>query len=136
MKNPNSILIVDDSPDDIFIAKRAIEKSRVDCVVEAVSNGHQAMERLVNNKLPALVLLDLKMPEIGGIEVLRFIRTREQTRFIPVVMLTSSRMEEDLKAAYDAGANGYLQKAFDLSEFTEKLKTTLHYWIDLNLYPN
>ena len=136
MKNPNSILIVDDSPDDIFIAKRAIAKSRVDCVVEAVSNGHQALERLVNNQLPALVLLDLKMPEIGGIEVLRFIRTREQTRYIPVVMLTSSKMEEDVKASYDAGANGYLHKTLNLSEFTEKLKTTLHYWIDLNLYPN
>jgi two-component system, response regulator len=136
VKNPNSILIVDDSPDDIFIAKRAISKCRVDCSVEAISNGHQAMERLVNNSPPALVLLDLKMPEIGGIEILRFIRTREQIRYIPVVMLTSSKMEEDLKASYDAGANGYLNKAFDLSEFTEKMKTTLHYWIDFNLSPN
>lgn len=136
MTNPNSILIVDDSPDDIFIAKRAILKCRVDCLVEAVSNGHQAMALLVNNKPPALVLLDLKMPEIGGIGILRFIRTREQLRYLPVVMLSSSKMEEDIKASYDAGANGYLHKGFDLSEFAEKLKTTLHYWIDFNLSPN
>jgi CheY-like chemotaxis protein len=135
MKNPNSILIVDDSLDDIFIAKRAISKCRADCVVEAVSNGHQAIERLVDNKRPSLVLLDLKMPEIGGIEILRFIRAREQIRYMPVVMLTSSKMEEDVKASYDAGANGYLHKTFDLSEFTEKLETTLHYWIDFNLFP-
>jgi two-component system, response regulator len=136
VNNPNSILIVDDNPDDIFIAKRAIAKCRIDCLVEAISSGHQALERLANNQLPALVLLDLKMPQIGGIEILRFIRTREQTRYLPVVMLTSSKMEDDIKASYDAGANGYLHKAFDLPEFTEKLKTTLHYWIDFNLSSN
>jgi two-component system, response regulator len=135
MENPNSILIVDDSPDDIFIAERTISKCRVDCSVETLTNGYRAMERLVNKKPPALVLLDLKMPEIGGIEILRFIRTREQTRYIPVVMLTSSQMEEDVKASYDAGANGYLHKAFDLSEFLEKMETTLRYWIDFNLSP-
>ena len=135
MKNPNSILIVDDNPDDIFIAKRAVSKCRVDCSVEAISKGHQAVERLTNNPPPALVLLDLKMPEIGGIEILRFIRTQEQIRYMPVVMLTSSKMEEDVKASYDAGANGYLHKAYDVSEFTEQLKTTLQYWIDFNLSP-
>lgn len=133
MKHPCSILIIDDNPDDILIAKRAISKYRADCIIAEALNGDAAKERLQDVKPPALVILDLKMPRIDGIDVLRFIRTREQTRYIPVVVLSSSSMEEDLKASYDAGANSFLHKTYDLFEFTEILTTTLHYWIDLNL---
>jgi len=135
VRHPCSILIIDDNPDDILIAKRAISKYRTDCIIEEASGGACAEERLQNARPTALVLLDLKMSGIDGIDVLRFIRTREQTRYIPVVMLSSSNLEEDLKASYDAGANGYLYKTPDFFEFTKNLTAALYYWIDLNLSP-
>lgn len=135
MKRPCSILIIDDNPDDIFMTKRAVSKSRADCVIEVASDGRQAIERLRNGIQPTLVLLDLKMPGTTGTDVLQCIRSNRQTRYISVVILSSSKMESDLKASYDAGANGFLHKTHDLSEFTEKMKTVLHYWIDLNLVP-
>jgi CheY-like chemotaxis protein len=110
-------------------------KYRTDCIIGEASSGARGEERLQNGRPPALILLDLKMPGLDGIDVLKFIRTREQTRYIPVVMLSSSNLEEDLKATYDAGANSFLYKAPDLSEFTEILTATLYYWIDLNLSP-
>jgi two-component system response regulator len=127
--------MIDDNPDDIFIAKRALLKSAVDCAIEEASNGLKAMERLRTGNPPRLILLDLKMPGAGGLEILQFIRAQEKTRYVPVVMVTSSKMEEDMKAAYNAGANGFLYKSHDLIEFTEKLKTALHYWINMNLSP-
>lgn len=133
MKNPATILIVDDNPDDVFITKRAISKSRDDCEVEVAFDGFQAIERLVNGKPPALVLLDIKMPGAGGIEILQSIRAHQHTQYIPVVMLTSSKMEQDLKASYDSKANSFLHKTHDLSEFTDTMASVLHYWIDLNL---
>ena len=135
MAHPCSILIIDDNPDDILIAKRAMSKYRTDCIIEEASSGALAEERLQNAQPPALILLDLKMSGIDGIDVLRFIRTRERIRYIPVVMLSSSNLEEDLKTAYDAGANGFLYKTPDLFEFTEILRATLYYWIHLNLSP-
>lgn len=135
MAHPCSILIIDDNPDDILIAKRAISKYRTDCIIEEISSGTRAEERLRHEQPPALILLDLKMPGIDGTEVLRFIRTREQIRYIPVVMLSSSNLVEDLKAAYDAGANGFLYKSPDLFEFTKTLTAALYYWIDCNLSP-
>ncbi|MBN1983637.1 MAG: response regulator [Chitinivibrionales bacterium] len=135
MKEHSLILIIDDNPNDILFSKRVISKYRADCIVAVASDGFQAIEHLTTAALPLLILLDLKMTGIGGIEILQFIRNREQTRYIPVVMLTSSNMDEDLKASYDAGANSFLHKMHDLSEFTERLKAALHYWIDINLSP-
>ena len=136
MKNNTVILVIDDNPDDIFIVKRAIMKSRSGCTVETAADAVQAQERLGRPDLPGLILLDLKMPGMGGIEVLRFIRAGAQTRYIPVVMITSSKMESDQKAAYEAGANGFLHKEHDLTQFTESIRSTLHYWIDINLSPS
>jgi two-component system response regulator len=136
IKGPHRILLLDDDPNDIFLAKRTISALRTDCVIEAAPDGHQAMERLRDGIPFALILLDLKLPGIDGIELLQFIRAQEQTRYIPVVMLTSSTMDEDVKKSYRAGANGYLYKVLDLSEFTECLKTTLHFWIDFNRSPS
>jgi two-component system response regulator len=127
--------MIDDNPDDIFITKRAIMKSAVDFAIEEASDGFKAMERLRMGNPPHLILLDLKMPGAGGLEILQFIRAQEKTRYVPVVMVTSSKMDEDMKAAYDAGANGFLHKSHDLTEFTENLKTALHYWININLSP-
>lgn len=135
MKSPRAILIVDDNPDNAFLAKRAISQSRAGCSIEVATDGLQAIERLRKAKPPALIFLDLKMPGTGGIEVLQFIRSCEQTQYIPVVMLSSSNMEEDLKASYAAGANGFLHKTHDFTKFTESIKTALHYWIDVNMLP-
>ena len=129
------ILIIDDNPDDVFIARRAITKARPECSVEVAEGSKLAIEYLGREELPSLILLDLKMPEIDGIELLHYIRSHEQTRYIPVVILSSSKMDDDLKASYTAGTNGFLHKAHDLSEFTAKIKVTLEYWLDINLAP-
>ena len=130
-----SILLVDDNPDDIFLTRRAILDVRPDCIVEEAGDGSQALERLRNLPSPGLILLDLKMPGIDGFEVLDFIRKLEHSRFVPVVILSSSILVNDIKSAYSAGANGFLHKLPDFSEFTECLKTCLHYWIDFNCCP-
>lgn len=135
MKHPCSVLIIDDNPDDILLAKRAIIKCRTDCTIEEVSSGAMAREHLRNAPLPSLVLLDLKMPGIDGIDVLKDIRAHERTQYIPVVMFSSSTLEEDIKACYDAGANSFLYKSDDLLEFMHILNKTLQYWIDINLSP-
>ena len=135
MNDSCSVLIIDDNPDDVFIAKRAIAKSRPDCDIQEAYDGLAAMEYLSNGRPPALILLDLKMPGIGGIEILNLIRAREETRYIPVVILSSSKMEQDVKTSFKSGANSFLHKTHDMTEFTEMLRMTLHYWMDLNLSP-
>jgi two-component system response regulator len=134
-KSPFSVLVIDDNLDDGFLAKRAIIKSGASCIVEVASDGYQAKERLRDAGPFSLILLDFKMPEISGLDILKFIRTFEKTRYTPVVMLSSSKMEEDVKAAYSAGANSYIHKDLDLSEFTAKLSVVLRYWIELSLSP-
>jgi two-component system response regulator len=133
--SPFSVLVIDDNMDDGFLAKRAILKTGASCIVEVATDGHQAKERLRDAGPFSLILLDFKMPEISGLDILKFIRTFNKTRFTPVVMLSSSRMEDDVKAAYSAGANSYLRKDLDLSEFTAKLTVVLRYWIELSLSP-
>ena len=135
MQNPCTILLIDDNPDDIFITRRAIAKCHADCVVESASTGQEAIDRLLSGKIPALIFLDLKMPGIGGIEVLQFIRSQEPLRYIPVVILTSSRINDDLKTAYKAGANSFIHKCHDLQSFTRNLSTAIQYWIELNISP-
>lgn len=135
MNNPCTILIIDDNPDDIIITRRAISKVRTDCTVIEASDEEQALECLNSQLLPSLILLDLKMPGSDGIDILKYIRSGEYTRYIPVVILTSSIMEKDLRISYDAGANSFLHKTHDLDEFTETLRTAINYWVDLNLSP-
>ena len=120
--NPCSLLIVDDNPSDLLISKISVLKFRPYSIIEEAASG--------------LVLLDLKLPGMDGIEVLRGIRASAKIRYIPVVMVTSSTMEEDMKASYDAGANGFLHKAHDFSKFTQSLEAAVHYWMDVNLTPD
>ncbi len=134
--NRNSILIVDDNPADIFIMEKAISKSRPGTVIEHADDGAAALDMLRGGIAPALIFLDYKMPGVSGVEVLHDIRQHEKTRYIPVVMLTSSDFGSDIKNAYDAGVNSYLIKTHDLDTFTEEIKTVLHYWLDLNRAPN
>jgi CheY-like chemotaxis protein len=129
----NSILIVDDNPADIFIVEKAITKTRPESVIAHATSGDEALGILRKRSTPALILLDYKMPGMSGVEVLQDIRKHGETRYVPVVMLTSSTLGSDIKAAYDAGANSYLYKSHDLGTFTEEIKSVLHYWLDLNV---
>ena len=121
-----SILIVDDNADDIFITRKASTNSRPDSFIEHAANGCEALDFLRKGSVPAMIFLDYKMPGMSGIDVLQQIRKRGETRYIPVVMLTSSNFESDMKAAYDAGANSYLTNTFNLGIFMEEIKTVLN----------
>jgi CheY-like chemotaxis protein len=136
MNNNNcSILIVDDNYDDIALTQRAISKFNAYCNTEAVTDGDKAMKYMECNA-PSLVILDLKLPGMSGIDLLRFIRSRNETCFTPVIMLSSSNLDSDIREAYDAGANSFINKSHDLMEFTDNLRSALHYWVNLNLVPN
>jgi two-component system response regulator len=125
-----TILIVDDNPDDIEIARRILAKSNSDVRLEEVRRGEDALELLRNGKeLPSLILLDLKMPGMNGIDTLRVIRADERLRDIPVVILTSSSLDSDRKESFDAGADAFFNKAFDISQFSEDIKCILDRWL-------
>ncbi len=123
---PHTILIVDDSADDIEITKIALAEMGRSEKLEAALRGKTAIERLQGaNELPALILLDLKMPGMSGIDTLRQIRGDARLKHIPVIVVTSSSLESDEKEAYDAGADCFLQKAIDIDQFGNSLNTLL-----------
>jgi two-component system, response regulator len=123
---PHTILIVDDNPDDIEITKIALAEMGRKEKVEIAMRGEAAMKRLREGKdLPSLILLDLKMPGMSGIDTLRQIRGDGCLKDIPVVIVTSSSLESDKGEAYDAGANDYLHKAFDIDQFSRELNSLL-----------
>jgi CheY-like chemotaxis protein len=101
------ILLVEDNPDDIFMIRRAFEKAKIANPLDVARDGEEAIEYLKDNK-PVLILLDLKLPKISGFEVLKWIKSMERLKRIPVVVLTSSRNGEDINRAYDLGANSIL----------------------------
>jgi two-component system response regulator len=134
----NAILLVEDEPDDIELTRLALEKSRVANKIFVAQDGVEALEMLHGpnaTELPALVLLDLKLPRIDGIEVLRRIRAHERTRFLPVVVLTSSREERDLIETYALGVNSYVVKPVDFDQFVEAARHIGMYWLLLNNRP-
>jgi two-component system response regulator len=118
-----------------MIIKRVILKYQSDCIVDEAEDGAQALHRLQNGTIPAMILLDFKMPGMSGIDILRTIRAREETRFTPVVVLTSSTMDEDILAAYNAGASGFFRKTHNFVLFEENIKTAINYWINVNMLP-
>lgn len=121
-----SILIVDDNPDDIEITKIVLTEIGRKEKLEAVRSGEAALNRLRSeDDLPALILLDLKTPGMGGIDTLRQIRMDERWKHIPVIIVTASSYGSDEKDAYDAGADGFLPKAFDMDEFGRNLDALL-----------
>jgi CheY-like chemotaxis protein len=133
--NPDAVLIVDDNPADVFIAEKAILRSRPECIFEHAGNGGEALDLVHSGNQPGLVLLDVKMPGMSGLDVLADIRNHDDTRYIPVVMLSSSTLGSDIQASYNAGANSYLGKTHDFDAFTEEIRSVLHYWLDLNKPP-
>ena len=138
------ILLVEDNPDDEALTLRAFRKNNVGNEVVVARDGAQALAYLFGDGdggaerpklLPQLVLLDLKLPKVDGLEVLRRIREDERTRLLPVVILTSSREEMDLTRGYSLGANSYIRKPVDFTQFSEAVRQLHLYWLVLNESP-
>lgn len=132
------ILLVEDNEDDIELTRRAFARSHVANTMHVVRDGAEAIERLLGKDgapLPALVLLDLKLPKVDGLEVLRRLRADERTRLLPVVILTSSREERDVIEGYRLGANSYVRKPVDFAAFQVAVEQLGLYWLVLNEKP-
>lgn len=136
-----TILLVEDNPDDEMLTLRALKKIRVGNDVVVVRDGVEALDYIFckgkyadhdPKELPQVVLLDLKLPKIDGLEVLRKIRANEQTKLLPIIILTSSREEKDLVAGYKNGANSYIVKPVDPVQFSACVQQLGMYWILLN----
>ena len=126
----HTILIVDDDVDDVELTRMSLEAARQDIEVKVALSGAAALELLRNNGgSPGLILLDLKMPGMNGVETLRQIRDDAGLKGIPVVIVTSSTLESDLEDANRAGADGFVHKAFDSSQFNKEIKAALDRWL-------
>jgi two-component system, response regulator len=140
--NSATILLVEDNPDDVALTLRALKSHKIGNEVVVLQDGEQALDYLFGSNggtaaddLPALVLLDLKLPKVTGLEVLQHIRADERTRVLPVVVLTSSGEERDVVESYSLGANSYVRKPVDFLEFTEAARQLGLYWLILNRAP-
>ena len=134
------ILLVEDNPDDEALTLRALHKNNILNEVTVARDGQQALDYFfgpdaAENHGPSVVLLDLKLPKVDGLEVLRRLRADERTRMQPVVILTSSREEQDLIDGYRLGANSYIRKPVDFNQFMEAVRNLGLYWLVLNETP-
>jgi two-component system response regulator len=138
MKNTSRILLVEDNPDHRELTLMTLAENNVLNEVVVANDGVEALEYLFAKgrhagrdprEVPALILLDLKLPKLGGIEVLRQVREDEHTRFVPVVILTSSSEDEDIVASLENGANSYVRKPVDFSHFVEQVQRLQVYWL-------
>jgi two-component system response regulator len=139
-----TILLVEDNLDDVALTLRAFEKNNIANEVTVARDGAEALDYLFRPDaqasgaaptVPALVLLDLKLPKVDGLEVLRRVRAHPATRLLPVVILTSSKEEQDLVASYSFGANSYIRKPVDFDNFMEAIRQLGLYWLVLNESP-
>ncbi|MEV4282626.1 response regulator [Actinoplanes xinjiangensis] len=131
------ILVIDDSPDDVTLTLRALKKNNITNVVDVASDGEEAIRYLFPaggqlDTLPALILLDLNMPKVSGLEVLRRIRGDPRTKYLPVVVLTTSTEERDIVNTYDLGANSFVRKPVAFDEFLEAVRVLGMYWLLVN----
>ena len=134
------ILLVEDNPDDEALTLRALRNNNILNEVTVARDGQEALDYFFaagasGNHVPAVVLLDLKLPKVDGLEVLRQIRADERTRTQPIVILTSSKEEQDMLAGYRLGANSYIRKPVDFSQFMEAVRQLGLYWLMLNEPP-
>jgi DNA-binding response OmpR family regulator len=138
------VLLVEDNPDDVALTKRAFKKSNIANDMFVAVDGAEALDFLFARgayadrdpeDLPEVVLLDLKLPKVDGLEVLRQLRENEATHLLPVVILTSSKEEQDMIRGYALGANSYVRKPVDFIEFTEAVRELGLYWLILNQSP-
>ena len=134
---PGHILLVEDNPDDEKLTLRALKEHNVTNPVEVALDGQEAIDILFDpaRRLPALVLLDLRLPKVGGLEVLRRLRADPARKLVPVVILTSSQEESDLVQGYSFGANSYIRKPVDFKQFSAAVSHLSMYWLLLNEAP-
>jgi two-component system response regulator len=139
-----SILLVEDNPDDVELTLRALKKNHIANEVVVARDGEEALEYLTATgkyegrslvDVPQVILLDLKLPKISGLEVLRVLRADPRMRLLPVVILTSSSEELDIVASYQLGANSYIRKPVDFNQFMEAIRQLGLYWLVLNQTP-
>ena len=140
-----AILLVEDNPDDVALTLRALNKNDIPNPVVVAKDGVEALDYLFAqgryldrdpHDLPQVVFLDLKLPKVDGMEVLRRIRGGQATRLLPVVILTSSKEHADLQESYSLGANSYIRKPVDFVQFSDTVKQLGLYWLTLNVHPN
>jgi DNA-binding response OmpR family regulator len=140
-----TIVLVEDNPNDVALTLRALKKNNIANEVEVARDGAEALDLLLgrgayagrdNGRVIALVLLDLKLPKVDGLEVLKTLREHEKTKFMPVVILTSSKEEQDMVQGYRFGANSYIQKPVDFAQFLEAVRQLGLYWLVLNEVPH
>ena len=138
------ILLVEDNPDDVELTLRSLKKHNITNEVIVARDGAEALEYLFAtgvyagrdiSVMPAVILLDLKLPKVDGLEVLRRLRADERTKLLPVVIVTSSKEEKDLINGYSLGANSYVRKPVDFIQFSEAVKQLGLYWLLLNEPP-
>ena len=136
MRGDRTILLVEDNPDDAELALRAFRKISMPASVSVVRDGAEAIDFLMAAKaMPSLVLLDLQLPKVHGLDVLRRLRAEKCSRRVPVVVLTSSSEESDIHSSYELGANSFVRKPVDYSQFIETAKILKAYWLEINEPP-
>jgi two-component system response regulator len=142
--NKKIILLVEDNPDDEELTLRAFKQTQIPSRVIIARDGVEALDYLFGtgsyahrelSELPQLILLDLKLPKVTGLEVLQRLRANPPTQFIPVIVLTSSNEENDILSAYRLGANSYVRKAVDFYRFIEQIQLLCRYWLVVNQAP-
>jgi two-component system response regulator len=144
MPNQVEILLVDDSPEDVELTVLALRRSKVSNDIQIAEDGAEALDFLFCrgphkdrefSHPPRLILLDLKLPKVDGLEVLKAIKADERTKAIPVVILTSSREQKDLIDGYNLGVSAYIQKPVDFDQFAETVRQIGMFWLLLNQAP-
>lgn len=144
MNSSKVILLVEDNPSDAGLTRRALEKGRITNELVVAGDGQDALDYLWGagayagrdvSELPTLTLLDLKLPRVSGLEVLRRVRGDPRTRRMPIVILTSSAEEQDVAAGYDLGVNSYIRKPVDFKQFAQAIEQLGLYWLVLNEPP-
>ncbi|HYS19694.1 MAG TPA: response regulator [Gemmatimonadales bacterium] len=145
IRNGSTILLVEDSPDDVLLVRRAFQKAGIENPIVAVENGDEALAYLNGTglyadrqkyPLPTLTLLDLKLPRRSGLEVLAWVRQHSGIKRMPIIVLTSSRDEDDINRAYDLGANSYLVKPVAFDDLLRLVRSLEGYWLSLNVRPD
>jgi CheY-like chemotaxis protein len=142
--NTKSILLVEDNPDDEALAIRALKRHHIGNEIIIAHDGVEALDYLFGtglyagrdtNTKPSVILLDLKLPRLNGLEVLRRLRSDERTRLLPVVVLTTSSEEQDMINSYSFGCNSYIRKPVDFIQFSEAIRQLGMYWLLMNEIP-
>jgi CheY-like chemotaxis protein len=138
-ENVSLILLVEDNPMDIDLTKRAFAINKLSVDIEVAQDGEQALSQITRwdegAPIPRMILLDLKLPKVGGLDVLKVIKKHPVYQRIPVVVLTSSSEERDVRDAYEFGANSYIVKEIDFDKFLEIASQIENYWCKLNIQP-